>query len=133
MRTLLYIVILAAMLIAPVKRLDIAKLDPVEAVAVYVENGLITLRTDGEDVGRGVTVREALADLKENALSVIYLDTADYLLVGDGAENVASDLLQCLRKSVQIGKYNGGNIKEEAKYLDVHGNSEKPQNLNAKS
>lgn len=128
MRILLYIVILAAMLFAPVDRLDIAKLEPVEAVAVYMEDGLITLQTDGEDIGRGTTAQEALADLKENALAVIYLDTADYLLIGDGAETAAKDLRQYLRKSVETGQYNGGNVKEEARYLDVHGNGEKPGN-----
>jgi len=128
MRILLYVVILAAMFFAPVDRLDIAKLEPVEAVAVYMEDGLITLQTDGEDIGRGTTAQEALADLKENALAVIYLDTADYLLIGEGAEGAAQDLRQHLRKSVQTGKYNGGNVKEEAKFLDVHGNAEKPEN-----
>ena len=128
MRILLYIAILATMLFAPVDRLDIAKLEPVEAVAVYMEEGQITLQTDGENIGKGATAQEALADLKENALAVIYLDTADYLLIGEGAENAANDLRQYLRDSVQIGKYNGGNVKEAAKYLDVHGNAEKPEN-----
>lgn len=128
MRILLYIAILAAMFLAPVERLDIAKLAPVEAVAVYMEEGQITLQTDGENIGKGATAQEALADLKENALAVIYLDTADYLLIGEGAENAANDLRQYLRESVQIGKYNGGNVKEEAKYLDVHGDAEKPEN-----
>ena len=128
MRILLYIIILVAMFFAPVDRLDIAKLEPVEAVAVYMEEGRVTLQTDGEDIGSGVAAQEALADLKENALAVIYLDTADYLLVGEGAEEAAKDLQQYLQKSVQIGKYNGGNIKEEAQYLDVHKNAAKPKN-----
>ena len=128
MRILLYIIILVAMFFAPVDRLDIAKLEPVEAVAVYMEEGRVTLQTDGENIGSGVTAQEALADLKENALAVIYLDTADYLLVGEGAEEAAKDLQQYLQKSVQIGKYNGGNIKEEAQYLDVHKNAAKPKN-----
>ena len=128
MRILLYIVILAAMLFAPVDRLDIAKLEPVEAVAIYMEDGQVALQTDGESMGIGNTAQEALADLKENALAVIYLDTADYLLLGEGAEGAAQDLRQHLRKTVQTGKYNGGNVKEEAKYLDVHGNAAKPEN-----
>ena len=127
MRVLLYIVILVAMLFAPVDRLDIAKLEPVEAVAVYTEDGRITLQTDGEDIGRGATAREALADLKQNAPSVIYLDTADYLLIGDGGEDAAQELRQYLRYSIQIGKYNGGNIREEAKFLDIHNNAAKPK------
>jgi len=128
MRILLYIVILAVMFFAPVDRLDIAKLEPVEAVAIYMEGGQVVLQTDGESIGIGNTAQEALADLKENALAVIYLDTADYLLIGEGAEHAAQDLRQYLRESVQIGKYNGGNVKEEAKYLDVHGDAEKPEN-----
>ena len=128
MRILLYIVILAAMLFAPVDRLDIAKLEPVEAVAVYMEGGLITLQTDGGDVGRGATAAHALADLKENAQLVIYLDTADYLLIGEGVETAANDLRSYLRKSIRIGCYNGGNVKEEAKYLSVHRDAEKPEN-----
>lgn len=128
MKILLYIVILVAMLLAPLDRLDIAKLEPVEAVAVYMEDGQVVLQTDGESIGKGATAQEALANLKEKALSVIYLDTADYLLIGEGAEGAAQDLRQHLRKSVQTGKYNGGNVKEEAKYLDVHGNAAKPEN-----
>ncbi|MBQ6839228.1 MAG: hypothetical protein IJO45_00870 [Oscillospiraceae bacterium] len=128
MRILLYIVILAAMLFAPVDRLDIAKLEPVEAVAIYLEDGQVVLQTDGESIGIGNTAQEALTDLKENALAVIYLDTADYLLIGEGAENAAQDLHQYLRESVQIGKYNGGKVKEEAEYLDVHGDAAKPEN-----
>lgn len=127
MRILLYIVILGAMLFAPVDRLDIAKLEPVEAVAIYTENGQVVLETDGESVGRGATAREALEDLKKKALSVIYLDTADYLLIGDGAQSAAQELRQYLRKSAQIGSYYGGSVKDEAKYLDVHGNSAKPE------
>ncbi len=126
MRKLLYIIILGAMLLAPVKRLDIAKLEPVEAVAVYLEGNQVVLQTDGGSVGRGKTAEAGLANLKDNALSVIYLDTAQYLLIADGAEAVASELRKYLQDSVQLGVYNGGDVKEEARFLDVHGNAEKP-------
>lgn len=128
MRTVLYIIVLAAMLFAPVDRLDVAKLEPVEAVAIYLEDGQVVLQTDGESIGIGNTAQEALADLKENTLAVVYLDTADYLLIGEGAEGAAQDLQQYLRESVQIGKYNGGKVKEEAEYLDIHGNAAKTEN-----
>lgn len=126
MKILLYIVILGAMFLIPVQRLDIAKLEPVEAVAVYMDGGEVVLQTDTQTVGRGATAAQALENLKENALAVIYLDTADYLLVGEGADKAAWELQKYLRPSVQIGSYNGGNVKEEATYLDVHGNAEKP-------
>lgn len=126
MRVLLYIVILVAMLFVPVDRLDIAKLEPVEAVAVYMEAGEVVLQTDAKTTGRGATAAEALQNLKDNALSVVYLDTADYLLVGQGAEAAGEELRRYLRESVQIGTYNGGDVKEEARFLDVHGNEAKP-------
>lgn len=126
MKILLYIVILGAMFLAPVQRLDIAKLEPVEAVAVYMDGEEVVLQTDTETIGKGRTAPEALVDLKQNALGVIYLDTADYLLIGENAEKAAMELCKYLRPAVQTGVYCGGDVKEEATYLDVHGNAEKP-------
>ena len=126
MRVIIYIVVLAICFCIPVTRLDIAKLQPIEAVAIYAEQGTIILKTDTEAVGVGKTAGEALKDLKESTPAVVYLDTADYLLIGEGAEQVAKDLLPFLRKSVKTGPYSGGDVKEEAKFLDVHGNGAKP-------
>ena len=126
MKTLLYIVILVAVLFVPVTRLDIAKLEPVEAVAVYLEDGLVKLRTDGGSVGVGETAIEALRDLKEKALSDIYLDTAQFLLVGENAERAAAQLKQYLRDNIRIGSYSGGDVKTEARYFSVHRETAKP-------
>ena len=76
MRRILYGVILLAAFFAPVERLDVAKLLPVEAVAIYLEEGQVVLETDSEDRGRGDTVQAALENLKQNATKIIYLDTA---------------------------------------------------------
>ena len=126
MKTLLYIVILVAVLFVPVTRLDIAKLEPVEAVAVYLEDGLVKLRTDGESIGVGETAVEALQNLKEKALSVIYLDTAQFLLIGENARQAAADLKQYLRDNIKIGTYSGGDVKTEARYFSVHEEAAKP-------
>ena len=126
MKIILYIIIVALTLLAPVKRLDIAKLSPVEAVAVYREDGQTVLITDEENIGRGADVHEALADLKESATAIIYLDTARYLLVGKDALAEGEALCRYLRRSVKFGAYNGGDVKEEAKYLDIHTDSAKP-------
>lgn len=120
MKTLLYGLIIILSLMAPVQRLDVAKLQPVEAVAVYVKNGNVILATDTEDKGRGADADEALADLKERTPAVIYLDTARYLLIGPGAESCVDELLPHLRRSVKVRPYLGGDIKETVKYLDVH-------------
>lgn len=126
MRRILYGVILLAAFFAPVERLDVAKLLPVEAVAIYLEEGAIALETDTENKGRGSTVQEALKNLKENTTKIIYLDTARYLLVAENAQAQAQELLQYLKPNVRQGTYGGGDIKEEAKYLDAHSESAKP-------
>ena len=127
MKFILYALIIALSLFAPVTRLDIAKLSPVEAVAVYKEYGQVVLKTDEENEGRGENVHLALADLKKKASVIIYLDTARYLLVGEGAETEAAALQAYLKESVLVGNYAGGDVKEEAKYLDVHTDSAKPE------
>ena len=127
MKFILYTLIIALSLFAPVTRLDIAKLSPVEAVAVYKEYGQVVLKTDEENEGRGENVHLALADLKKKAAVIIYLDTARYLLVGEGAETEAAALQAYLKEAVLVGNYAGGDVKEEAKYLDVHTDSAKPE------
>ena len=127
MRIILYVLILALTFFAPVTRLDIAKLSPVEAVAIYMENGSVVLKTDEENVGIGPDAAAALQDLKEKASVIIYLDTARYLLVGAGADDAAEQIQQYFKPSVQVGEYKGGDIKEEAKYLDVHADSARPE------
>lgn len=128
MRSVLYLLIIGLSFFAPVTKLDIANLSPVEAVAVYIEQGDVHLKTDEGDIGSGADAIAALQDLKESACSIIYLDTARYLLIGEGAEEAATSLRQHLSSSVKTGKYAGGSVKDEAKYLSIHADSDKPEN-----
>ena len=121
MRKLISVIILVLSLFAPVKRLDVAKLQPVEAVAVYLKGNAVVLETDTGDKGRGSTAEEALADLKERACSVIYLDTAEYLLVARDAVSQADSLRPYLKSSVKVAPYSGGDIQDETAYWEVHG------------
>lgn len=122
MKWFLYIVLLMFALYAPVERLDVARLEPVEAVAVTRENGEVVMKTDTGDVGRGASVAEALADMKRNAPSVIYLDTAECLLVAENAGEDVESLGQILKPSVLVGNYAGGDVGDAAAYIRVHGN-----------
>lgn len=121
MRIILSLLIIALALSMPLKPMDVAKLQPVEAVAVYVENGQVVLETDTEDKGVGSTALDALADMKAKALSVIYLDTAEYLLVQDGAEEQALQLCPLLDDCIKVGKYLQGEVKQQAAYYEIHG------------
>lgn len=123
MRTVLYILIIISLFFAPVQRLDVAKLQPVEAVAVYTDGETVVLITDTEDTGRGKTAKEALHNLKETTAAVIYLDTAEYLLIAPDAENYIEELKPHFKSSIKVKPYNGGEVKEEVKYLDAHDRS----------
>lgn len=127
MKGMLYALILALTFFAPVKRLDISKLEPVEAVAISRCREGVRLQTDTGALGEGVDVTDALADLKDRAKGVIYLDTAEYLLAEEGMQKQVESLMRWLKKDVRIAKYRGGDIREEAEYLDAHRQSEKPK------
>lgn len=120
MRMVIYVVILSLLLLAPTKRLDVVKLEPVQTVAIYTEPGAVVLETDTENFGRGSTVAEAVRDLKETTPGVIYLDTAEYLLVSEDANEYVDALRQYLRASVLVSMWDGkGEVAEAAKFLSI--------------
>lgn len=125
-RWVLYAIIITAMLFAPVEKLDAAKLIPVEALALSMEEGQVVLKTDMNNMGMGSTVEDAVADLKERSTGVVYLDTARYLLVAEEAEKYMPRIEAYMNVRVKKGTYLGGDVGEEAKYLDAHMEGEKP-------
>lgn len=120
MRKLLYIVLVGAVFFAPVSRLDIAKLEPIEAVAVEISGDRIVLKTDSGRQGRGQTVSDALRDLKQNTPAVVYLDTARYLLLSPGARSLEAEIREFLRSNITVAPYSGGDVKAELDYLQAH-------------
>ena len=120
MRTFLSLLILGSLFFVKPNRLRIADLEPVQTVAVYLDAGAVVLETDTGDLGTGATPAEALTDMKAHSPTVIYLDTAQFLLVGDGAEAHAEALRNHLHGSVRVASYNGGDLADEAKYADLH-------------
>ena len=120
-RGILYLAVLSIMLLQPVRRTDLGKLKPVETVLLYEEDGLVVLITDTEDWGRGATPAEALRNMKEASSGIIYMDTADYLLVEEGAESWISDMDEMLKGNVKICKVAGGvDLQLAATYLRIH-------------
>ena len=119
MKTMLYITLAALALAAPVNRADVGKLRPVEVVAVAHSEGRYTVRTDMGDRGEGSTLSEAVADLGETAPGVVYLDTAEYLLLEDPID--MAYLTQILKPHVRIcGAEPGIPLEGSGIYLDVH-------------
>lgn len=122
MRKLLYVAILLSLFFVPLEKADVAKLLPVEAVAMYMEDGRVVLETDTQNTGKGISVAQALQNLKDTTPAVVYLDTAKYLLLSDDAISYAEELRQYLKPSVEVARWNAkGKVKDAAKYLSVHG------------
>ena len=120
MRKLLYGVSLVALLFAPVQRLDVAKLEPVQTVALYMEEKQLVLETDTGNKGKGKDLTEAINDLEEKTPGVIYLDTAQYLLVTEETEALLYSLDGYLRQSIKVSKWDGkSSVKSAAQYLRI--------------
>ena len=121
-RILCYIGILAAVLVWPVERLDVGKLCPVQVVSVYKKDNWVVIETDTEDIGFGATARQALENLEDTTSGVIYLDTAQYLLLSKDAEDAVEDLRDELKPSVQLCfTTQAVNLQEAAVFLATHG------------
>lgn len=120
MRLLLYVVILLSLTMAPVKPLDLAKLEPVQTVAIRTEENKVILQTDTGSKGIGNTVDDAINDLEEGTPGVIYLDTAQYLLLTKEAIPYMLGIENHLRDSVRVCLWDGkGSLKIADKYLSV--------------
>ena len=122
MRKVLYAALLIPLFFVPLNRVNIADLLPVEGVALYIDSGQATLETDMGNIGTGETVEEALAALKENTPAIIYLDTAEYLLVSDDALNQVESLRPYLKSSVKVCICQAaGQVKNTVQYLQIYG------------
>ena len=121
-RIVIYIITLGLLTLAPVKSADIGTLRPVEVVMVYRQEDTVVLATDTADAGQGTDALAALENLKATTPGTIYLDTAEYLLLAEGAEDAAEQLKPVLKKSVRVCMADAAvDLKAAAKYLPVHG------------
>jgi len=120
-RRVLYGVILASLLFVPLNRVNVGELVPIEAVAVYMYKDSVVLETDAEHTGYGKNAEEALESLKKNTAAVVYLDTAEYLLVSQDAVSQVEGLRPYLKPSVRVCICEAkGKVKDAAKYIEVH-------------
>ena len=120
MKTVLYGIILVLILMAPVNKQDIGDLEPIQAVWLYTQNNQIALQTDTGDYGAGTTVEEAISKMKQNSQGIVYLDTAQYVLVSENAVDQIENLVNHLKSSVRICQWEGNSVRDAAKYMQAH-------------
>ena len=119
-KSFLYMLILAVVLVLPTRSTDVGKLRPVQTVAAYKNGTEYVIETDTEDVGRGESVEAAVKDLKETTPATIYLDTAQYLIVGE--EELAEEMRPYLKDSVRLCRFMGDPPMDSvSRYLVAHG------------
>ena len=120
MKLLLYILILAAAALVPARGTDVGKLIPMEVVSVSESNGVIRVETDTGDWGEGENLDDAFRDMEDTAPGIIYLDTAEYALIGEGMN--PQILCGYLKDSVRICRAAEGiPLEGIADYLSAHG------------
>ena len=120
-KIIIYIIVLVIALWIPTNRIDISNLEPVQAVWISKKNDDYIIATDTEDVGVGETVREALQIMKDRCEKIIYLDTAQYLLVSDNCKESIGEISEYLKQRVKVSVWNGeGKLKDVAQYMQTH-------------
>lgn len=120
-KLIIYAMLLAAALLIPKNTVELGKLKPVEAILLYIEEGQIVIETDTEDMGRGETVSEALNNLRETTAGIVFLDTADYLLVCDGAQEYISQVARYVKETVLVCEAARTiDLQKSAPFLAVH-------------
>lgn len=120
-RIIVYLAILAAVCWAGNPGTDIGMLIPVETVFVQKLEDRIVIETDSGNTGTGLTVNQAAQDLKTKAQGVIYLDTADYLIVNPGAELLLYQLQRNQKQKIALCRTEGEiDVQEVTAFLRAH-------------
>lgn len=100
---------------------EISRLEPVELVRITHEEGNICIETDTGAKGYGQDLNAAVENLHSSSSAAVFLDTADYLLVSDEAEQYIDRLYGLLRPACQVCFANGDiNLTEVLPYLKAH-------------
>lgn len=99
---------------------DIAKLDPVQTVWLYMEGQTLHIETDTGDHGSGPDLSAAAADMRASADTEIFLDTAEYLILSPDV-TATSDLYTLLRPDCRVCfTEEKPDLTAAAQYLSIH-------------
>ena len=121
MKWIFYLVLLLGAALLPTEATDVGDLIPVEVIAISESQGIVTVETDMGDIGRGGSLQDAFSNLRDTASGIIYLDTAEYVLLEEGMEPQIPVLRDYLKDSVRICYGQEGiSLDGIARYLDVH-------------
>ena len=131
MKWILYLLLTAILFVIPVERTDVGKLEPVELLWLHRNRDVLVLETDIGNVGRGIDTMQAVEDLHDAAAGILYLDTAEYLLIAPDCMDEIGEMERYLRGNVRMC------VAEDcpdavlaAEYLDIHHPKTEIENYN---
>ena len=101
-RWFIYAAVLVLVTMSPLQGVDIGRLSPVETVWMEQREDGVYLRTDAGAIGWGENAKEALENLRTTSSGIIFLETADYLVLRIGSEKLLEQLTDVLRPSCMI-------------------------------
>lgn len=100
---------------------DVAKLHPVEVLSVTHSDGQIQIQTDTGASGRGKDLKTAIENLNHSTAAVVFLDTAEYLLLDGAGKALLPELMQYLRPACGVCLVEGEQpLDAVAQYLRTH-------------
>lgn len=98
---------------------DVARLQPVEVVRIAMEGQSFAVEVDSGERGVGESLAHAVADLREGASAEVFLDTAEYVLLGSSVES--EELLAFLRPSCMVCYEVGeADLSQVGSFLKTH-------------
>ena len=116
-----YLLVTVLALSVPEYSSDVGNLIPVETVLLRLEGNTVVLETDTGHYGIGTGVQEAIVDMKETAEGVLFLDTADYLLLGKESGPWVGELKPYLKgKVLACAMEEKADLKMVTAYLAAH-------------
>ena len=119
--SLIAILLITALGWLPFQGTDVATLEPAEALYVYYNKEMICIETDGGWFGKGETVDEAVADLKESSPGQVFLQTVDFLLLRKGSEGLIPMLYSHLRSGCSVCSVEEKpDLEKASAYLRTH-------------
>ena len=94
---------------------------PILAACILTDEQVV-IKTDTGEMGRGDTPELALENLKQTAPAIIYLDTAEFLLVEESALEFVTPMRKFFKSDVRICLIDSEvEADKAAEYLRIHG------------
>lgn len=132
MKWILYTIIVAITVAFAPHGTDVGKLQPIEIIKVSKENNLVMIETDTGDSGKGVTFPQALQNMKEMSTGIVIAETAEYLLLEQGAEAYLEEIKHELKGNVKVCRIQGeADYVSVSEYLNIHSPKETLERVNA--